>query len=96
MDQSPYGKYGFLPAFRTVLDLAPRDLKPYAPTAMDQLLQIRSEPPRARPACLDYGFRLFFFGAALWTVVSMALWVPAYLGHLPAGLFLSYGSPRTR
>lgn len=34
------------------------------------------------PAILTFGFRPFFFGAALWAVVAMLLWVPMLTGHL--------------
>lgn len=34
------------------------------------------------PAILSYGFRPFFFGAALWATLAMALWVPALSGLL--------------
>ena len=33
------------------------------------------------PAILTYGFRPFFFGAAVWAVLSMAIWVPMLTGH---------------
>ena len=32
------------------------------------------------PAILAYGFRPFFFGAAVWTALAMALWVPMLSG----------------
>jgi uncharacterized protein involved in response to NO len=34
------------------------------------------------PAILTYGFRPFFFGAALWAALSMALWVPMLGGWI--------------
>jgi len=34
------------------------------------------------PAILTYGFRPFFFGAAVWVVLAMVLWVPMLSGHL--------------
>lgn len=34
------------------------------------------------PAILTFGFRPFFFGAAVWAALAMALWVPMLLGHL--------------
>ena len=34
------------------------------------------------PAILSYGFRPFFFGAAVWAVLAMVLWVPMLSGHL--------------
>lgn len=34
------------------------------------------------PAVLTYGFRPFFFGAGLWAVLAMALWIPMLSGHL--------------
>ena len=34
------------------------------------------------PAILTYGFRPFFFGAAVWAVLSMLLWVPMLLGRV--------------
>lgn len=34
------------------------------------------------PAILTYGFRPFFFGAAVWAALAMALWVPMLSGHL--------------
>lgn len=34
------------------------------------------------PAILTYGFRPFFFGAAVWAVLAMALWVPMLSGHV--------------
>ncbi|MDW4500300.1 NnrS family protein [Sulfitobacter sp. D35] len=34
------------------------------------------------PAILTFGFRPFFFGAAVWAVLAMALWVPILSGHL--------------
>ena len=34
------------------------------------------------PAILTYGFRPFFFGAAVWAATAMALWVPMLSGHL--------------
>lgn len=39
------------------------------------------------PAILTYGFRPFFFGAAVWAALAMALWVPMLLGQigLPTG-----------
>ena len=36
--------------------------------------------PHSGPAVLGYGFRPFFFAAALWGVVSMLLWLPAAAG----------------
>ncbi|WP_028030921.1 NnrS family protein [Gemmobacter nectariphilus] len=33
------------------------------------------------PAILTFGFRPFFFGAAVWAVLAMALWVPMLSGH---------------
>jgi uncharacterized protein involved in response to NO len=34
------------------------------------------------PAILTYGFRPFFFGAGLWAVLAMALWIVLLSGHL--------------
>lgn len=34
------------------------------------------------PAILAFGFRPFFFGAAVWAALAMALWVPMLSGHL--------------
>lgn len=34
------------------------------------------------PAILTYGFRPFFFGAAVWAALSMVLWVPMLAGHV--------------
>jgi uncharacterized protein involved in response to NO len=34
------------------------------------------------PAILTYGFRPFFFGAAVWAMLAMALWMPILSGHL--------------
>lgn len=34
------------------------------------------------PALLTYGFRPFFFGAAVWTVLAMGLWVPVMAGAM--------------
>jgi uncharacterized protein involved in response to NO len=34
------------------------------------------------PAILTYGFRPFFFGAAVWAALAMALWVPMLSGYL--------------
>lgn len=34
------------------------------------------------PAILTYGFRPFFFGAALWAALAMALWVPMLSGRV--------------
>ncbi len=34
------------------------------------------------PAILTYGFRPFFFGAAVWAAFAMALWVPMLSGHV--------------
>jgi uncharacterized protein involved in response to NO len=34
------------------------------------------------PAILTFGFRPFFFGAAVWAALAMALWVPMLSGHL--------------
>lgn len=34
------------------------------------------------PAILTYGFRPFFFGAAVWAVLAMVLWVPMLSGHV--------------
>ncbi len=34
------------------------------------------------PAILTYGFRPFFFGAAVWATLAMVLWVPMLSGHL--------------
>ncbi|WP_323780954.1 NnrS family protein [Thalassovita sp.] len=34
------------------------------------------------PAILTYGFRPFFFGAAVWAALAMVLWVPMLSGHL--------------
>ncbi|MEI4232321.1 NnrS family protein [Roseovarius sp. D22-M7] len=34
------------------------------------------------PAILSYGFRPFFLGAALWAMLSMALWVPMLAGRM--------------
>ncbi len=33
------------------------------------------------PAILTFGFRPFFFGAAFWAALAMALWVPMLSGH---------------
>ena len=33
------------------------------------------------PAILTYGFRPFFFGAAVWAALAMAVWVPMLSGH---------------
>lgn len=38
---------------------------------------------RAGPALFSYGFRPFFFAAALWAVVSMAAWVAMLGGYSP-------------
>jgi uncharacterized protein involved in response to NO len=35
-----------------------------------------------RPAILTYGFRPFFFGAGVWAVLAMVLWVPMLSGDL--------------
>lgn len=34
------------------------------------------------PAILTFGFRPFFFGAAVWAVLAMVLWVPMLSGHV--------------
>lgn len=34
------------------------------------------------PALLTYGFRPFFFGAGLWAVLAMGLWIPMLSGYL--------------
>jgi len=34
------------------------------------------------PTILAYGFRPFFFGAAVWAVLSMLLWVPMLSGRV--------------
>ena len=34
------------------------------------------------PAILSFGFRPFFFGAAVWAALAMAVWVPMLSGHL--------------
>lgn len=34
------------------------------------------------PVILTYGFRPFFFGASVWAVLAMALWVPMLSGHI--------------
>jgi len=34
------------------------------------------------PAILTYGFRPFFFGAAVWAALAMVLWVPMLSGHM--------------
>ncbi|MDM7969448.1 MAG: NnrS family protein [Paracoccaceae bacterium] len=34
------------------------------------------------PALLTYGFRPFFFGAGLWALLAMGLWIPMLSGHL--------------
>jgi len=34
------------------------------------------------PAILTFGFRPFFFGAAVWATLAMAIWVPMLSGHL--------------
>lgn len=34
------------------------------------------------PAILSYGFRPFFFGAAVWAALAMALWASMLGGHL--------------
>ena len=34
------------------------------------------------PAILTYGFRPFFFGAAVWAVCAMVLWIPMLSGHI--------------
>jgi uncharacterized protein involved in response to NO len=34
------------------------------------------------PALLTYGFRPFFFGAAIWAALAMVLWVPMLTGQL--------------
>jgi uncharacterized protein involved in response to NO len=41
--------------------------------------------PFAGPALFRQGFRPFFFGAGLWAVIAIALWLPAFTGaiHIP-------------
>ncbi|MCL3881073.1 NnrS family protein [Marivita sp. GX14005] len=34
------------------------------------------------PAILSYGFRPFFFGSAIWALLSMALWIPMLSGAI--------------
>ncbi len=34
------------------------------------------------PAIFSYGFRPFFFGAAVWAALSIVLWLPQYFGEL--------------
>lgn len=34
------------------------------------------------PAILTFGFRPFFFGAAVWAALAMTLWVPMLAGHV--------------
>ncbi len=46
---------------------------------------------RTGPVLFSYGFRPFFFGAGLWAVVAMTLWVAALAAGWPAGG--SYGAP---
>ncbi len=36
----------------------------------------------AGPALFSYGFRPFFLGGALWSVVCIAVWVPQFMGEL--------------
>jgi uncharacterized protein involved in response to NO len=36
----------------------------------------------AGPALFSYGFRPFFLGAAAWTALAIALWLPQYFGDL--------------
>ena len=48
------------------------------------MAEVKGAIPRIRPghgpAVLGYGFRPFFFAAALWGVLSMLLWLPAAAG----------------
>jgi len=36
----------------------------------------------AGPALFSYGFRPFFLGGALWSIVCIVLWVPQFMGEL--------------
>jgi uncharacterized protein involved in response to NO len=36
----------------------------------------------AGPALFSYGFRPFFLGGAIWSVVCIALWIPQFIGEL--------------
>ena len=46
-----------------------------------------------RPALLDYGFRLFFLGAAVWTLVDMILWMTFYTFHQDVFFPRTFSSP---
>lgn len=60
------------------------------------LSSIATKPDRnteTRRALLDYGFRLFFLGAAAWAVVDMVLWAAFYTLHRYGILPPSFSSP---
>ncbi len=47
-----------------------------APPALERRLRY------AGPALFSYGFRPFFLGGALWSIVCIAVWVPQFMGEL--------------
>ncbi len=47
-----------------------------APPALERRLKY------AGPALFSYGFRPFFLGGALWSIVCIAVWVPQFMGEL--------------
>jgi len=60
------------------------------------LSSVATKPDRdteTRHALLDYGFRLFFLGAAAWALVDMAIWTVFYTFHRSAWLPWSFRSP---
>jgi uncharacterized protein involved in response to NO len=51
-------------------------------TRGEQMLALRRSRMAASPAFLRGGFRPFFFGGALWTIVALALWLCALAGAI--------------
>ncbi|HML11885.1 MAG TPA: NnrS family protein [Xanthobacteraceae bacterium] len=50
------------------------------PSSMPPALERRLK--YAGPALLSYGFRPFFLGGAIWSVLCIVLWVPQFMGEL--------------
>lgn len=69
------------------------------PKAMQRSFEAETMSGRRRAAAkafiplFSYGFRPFFLGAALWTVVAMARWLGSIAGLWPTGTALRHGTP---
>jgi uncharacterized protein involved in response to NO len=58
-------------------------------SAMSTPAALRRRVEYAGPAIFSYGFRPFFLGAAAWAALSIALWLPQYLGDIALPTALS-------